>query len=209
MKGKKTYIEIKGQHSSFWHIPYPELLNTYEWDKRRTEILKRDKNLCKICNRKADEKMSPSDKHYYRKPNEEELKEFREPLVIKGEDGDSDLIIKRAIPVGILIENPIILHVHHEIYFWDSLPWEYYDNELVSVCAECHSDIHEKQVIPVYNNRLERKIVYNRPCERCNGIGYLQQYTHYHKGVCFTCNGLRFKELYNRKSKLNPDGLQC
>ena len=36
----------------------------------------------------------------------------------------------------------IVIHVHHTVY--DSrLPWEYADTELVSLCEDCHVQVHK------------------------------------------------------------------
>ncbi len=41
----------------------------------------------------------------------------------------------------ICIDKTETLHIHHLIYLKDCAPWEYNNNFLITVCAECHDDI--------------------------------------------------------------------
>ena len=36
------------------------------------------------------------------------------------------------------------LNVHHHVYHIGYLPWEYKDNELITLCEKCHSKLHNK-----------------------------------------------------------------
>lgn len=36
------------------------------------------------------------------------------------------------------------LHVHHKRYIKNRLPWEYGDNDLITLCEKCHQNIHTK-----------------------------------------------------------------
>jgi hypothetical protein len=36
----------------------------------------------------------------------------------------------------------LTLHVHHKIYYANTDPWDYSDNELTTLCEVCHSDVH-------------------------------------------------------------------
>lgn len=86
-----------------------------------------------------------------------------------------------------------ILQVHHRYYVRGSLPWEYPDEALSTLCLACHGKLHEKELVPVYDvidGRLVR--ITWRPCIRCLGAGFLPQYTHLEGGVCFRCWGTRF-----------------
>ena len=42
------------------------------------------------------------------------------------------------------------LHVHHNYYIKDSMPWEIDDSALTSLCKKCHTIRHEKEDIKVY-----------------------------------------------------------
>jgi len=67
---------------------YSELLKSPKWQKKRLEILNRDKFTCKLC-------------------------------------GDTETS----------------LHVHHAAY--KGMPWDIDSEQLCTVCADCHSAIHE------------------------------------------------------------------
>ena len=41
------------------------------------------------------------------------------------------------------------LHVHHTHYFKGAKAWEYEHIWLVTLCADCHSKLHETEIIPV------------------------------------------------------------
>lgn len=38
------------------------------------------------------------------------------------------------------------LHVHHLVYKSGHLPWEYSDEELVSLCGGCHGSVHDNDL---------------------------------------------------------------
>jgi len=44
-----------------------------------------------------------------------------------------------------------ILQVHHKKYIEGKLIWEYDDNDLVTLCKECHSLVHNDIDIPIFN----------------------------------------------------------
>jgi hypothetical protein len=87
-------------------------------------------------------------------------------------------------------------HVHHNYYIKDKLPWEIDDNGLVTVCQNCHINIHQTTEIKIYkynNGLLEESPNTNCVCMKCNGSGYLPQYDYYENGICFECKGERVK----------------
>lgn len=84
------------------------------------------------------------------------------------------------------------LHVHHNYYIKDSMPWEIDDVALVSLCKSCHTKRHEQENIKVYKRHNGELIVtgyYYLKCPRCNGTGYLPQFKHVEDGICFKCFG--------------------
>lgn len=84
------------------------------------------------------------------------------------------------------------LHVHHNYYLKNSLPWEIDDMALISLCRKCHNKRHEKEIIKVYEKFNDQLIVTNYHyiiCSRCKGTGYLPQYKHVEDGICFQCHG--------------------
>ena len=81
------------------------------------------------------------------------------------------------------------LHVHHKYYIEDRNPWEYDENALITLCSDCHSEIHKQETTPLLSVDGEI-IVSDLPvCDRCNGRGELPQYKYYMNGVCFKCRG--------------------
>ena len=82
------------------------------------------------------------------------------------------------------------LNVHHKFYIKGLAPWEYEDDALITLCEDCHKKIHQTHV-PVYQ-RVGSKLLFEKntkTCERCNGTGYLPQYSHIENGICFSCWG--------------------
>lgn len=94
-------------------------------------------------------------------------------------------------------------HVHHTYYIKDKLPWEINDDALLTLCQNCHIDIHQTTEIKVYKinfkGTLEESTNSNCVCTRCNGSGYIPRYDYYENGICFECKGERIKEgvFYN------------
>lgn len=43
-----------------------------------------------------------------------------------------------------------ILHVHHKIYIAGRNPWEYNNKHLITLCKECHDEIHRTKKIKRY-----------------------------------------------------------
>ena len=82
------------------------------------------------------------------------------------------------------------LNVHHNYYVSGKKPWEYDDDALLTLCADCHKKRHEREAIPVYKSLLERVVDgYCEVCDKCGGSGYLPQYNYYEHGICFKCRG--------------------
>ncbi|MDD3005871.1 HNH endonuclease [Flavobacterium sp.] len=96
----------------------------------------------------------------------------------------------------------VILHVHHTFYVKDKLAWDYNDDDLITLCNKCHTEVHDQIVIPWYEiiGGELRKLPY-RPCKRCNGIGYFPEYKNVEDGVCFRCKGKRYEELIESNSE--------
>ena len=83
------------------------------------------------------------------------------------------------------------LHVHHRAYFEGCMPWEYPDKMLVTLCEDCHREIHQKkdetlgveigQVYTMYHSDFEntcivyhidyeKELIYTLECD--DGAGY-------------------------------------
>src|SRR5690606_1821448 len=88
------------------------------------------------------------------------------------------------------------LHVHHSYYIKNLLPWEYKDKSLMTLCMTCHENLHKNKTVPVYNSEKElNRIGELTYCSRCHGAGWFPEYIHVQEGVCFECNGAKYKEL--------------
>lgn len=88
-------------------------------------------------------------------------------------------------------------HVHHKYYIRNQLAWEIEDSALVTLCKDCHSKRHKIEKIKVYENQNGYLKEYSNPtfhCRKCDGSGYLPQYSHVQNGVCFNCNGNYIEE---------------
>lgn len=81
------------------------------------------------------------------------------------------------------------LHIHHKYYIKDRNPWEYENDALVTLCAECHQKRHNTTNIPLYSAEKELLITNLPMCNRCQGRGYIPQYHYYCEGICFKCFG--------------------
>jgi RNA polymerase subunit RPABC4/transcription elongation factor Spt4 len=169
---KYTYDELLIKKGS--DIGYGDLLMTSEWCLKRKEIIERDHNKCKVC--KAEETI----------------------FLERGLHVNVDFIYENfeVEPVLRDADKQIILHVHHTYYILDKLPWEYDNDSLLTLCHNCHYDLHKDEEIPVYSSTGEL-LARISPCERCNGSGYLQQYSYVKGGVCFKCNGAKYNRLFN------------
>ncbi len=90
----------------------------------------------------------------------------------------------------------VALHVHHLHYIYGLDPWEYKDSELVTLCEQCHSDLHKKNKVPVCRLDGENLVeVQLTPCVRCGGAGWFSEYRHIQGGICFRCYGAKYDEI--------------
>jgi len=85
-------------------------------------------------------------------------------------------------------------HIHHKFYVKNLLAWEYPDETLITLCFDCHENLHKDQTIPVYENSNHLAGEYHF-CKRCHGAGSFPEYGHVQSGICFRCSGNRFEEL--------------
>lgn len=69
------------------------------------------------------------------------------------------------------------LQVHHLRYRVGVAPWEYEDEELLTLCIDCHKLTHATSKIPVFDESGDLvSIPQTMRCERCDGPGYIPQY---------------------------------
>ncbi|MGV3588426.1 MAG: hypothetical protein ACO1OF_15585 [Adhaeribacter sp.] len=175
-----TYKDLLSQKGNVTPT-YLELFNTKEWRERRTPILERDDFYCTDCG------FSETFNHNgelitFDKSKKLDIEHYYERIV-----ADHPCVSNRKIN----------LHVHHKHYVLDTLPWQYNDDDLVTLCDLCHWNLHQNVEVKIYQKDGGNlyKLSYT-PCSRCNGAGFLPQYSYVQNGVCFECGGLKYQELY-------------
>lgn len=65
------------------------------------------------------------------------------------------------------------LSVHHKYYQEGLMAWEYPDEALLTLCWDCHTELHETTQIDHYD-QFGNLIGQLTPCARCFGAGYFQ-----------------------------------
>lgn len=184
-----TFDELRLNYLSILDIPYFELIKSKEWFDRRESIITRDGYKCSTCDK------LPTMPHY----DIESRKTFHlwfgeDKLVyLKNEKGYFE---ESYMPEIKIADKAYSLHVHHKLYIVGKLPWEYTDDDLITLCNWCHWDFHEKNIVPVFrsvNDKMEQLDI--NPCFRCNAAGWFPEYSHVYSGICFRCKGARYEEL--------------
>ena len=157
---------------------YATLLNSDEWKAKKNTILKRDSYKCTKCNLPESTWVPHS-----------------------GASGGRNVLIIENEPVTDfpktveIVNNPIYLHIHHKFYVIENRvladPWDYKDEDLITVCNKCHEQIHREEKVPIYQRKLKEFVETNeyKLCPRCGGEGYLPEYSHVQNGICFKCEG--------------------
>jgi len=86
------------------------------------------------------------------------------------------------------------LHVHHRYYQNNLLAWQYPDNALITLCWDCHEDLHSNTIVPILDS-IGNKVGTMAPCRRCFGAGVFPEFVHVDSGICFRCKGAKYEEL--------------
>ncbi|NDK54772.1 hypothetical protein [Pontibacter fetidus] len=86
------------------------------------------------------------------------------------------------------------LEVHHKYYKVGLKPWEYPNDALTTLCWCCHNELHQNSKVPVLDE-YDNEIGEYTNCSRCNGVGHFPEFSHIQGGICFQCDGARYKEL--------------
>jgi hypothetical protein len=86
------------------------------------------------------------------------------------------------------------LHVHHQYYQNNCMPWEYPKDALITLCWQCHEDVHKNEKVK-HLNEFGEYIGELNYCQRCFGAGWFPEYNYVQNGICFRCNGARYEEL--------------
>lgn len=189
----KLYSKIQQEFEPY-AVPYSKMLLSQEWYEKRLEINSREDGFCQVCKQKCMDEWLPvvSGNFINHVPAtyeeiviEKEYYEFGKLVLVYD---DISFELKEQ-------EIPKIPHVHHTYYLLGNLPWEYPNDDLMLVCHSCHQEIHDKEVIKVYKNNKKFELANFTPCEKCNGSGYLSEYSYYQDGICFRCLGACFEEM--------------
>lgn len=203
-----TYQELKNRYQNSI-IPYSELLQTSEWFEKRTIIIGLSNYKCNIC--RITETFYHEGVHLWFKITDDKKRLEEHSLNLEKERiAFNNLSIeeqekKRANPLFGIINSwedidieispkPHYFHVHHTYYQKGKLPWEYPNEALLTLCWECHENLHQNQKIPYLDE--QGVIVSNlNPCKRCFGAGVFPEYGHVQNGVCFRCNGMKYEDF--------------
>lgn len=177
---------------------YKILLQTKEWYEFRERMVYLDNHTCQKCNKKegpievevmTEEEQSKINKEIY-EYNMAFLKHAKENpdstynALLDGTFTGKKLRVSRFDIVG-----NVVIQLHHKLYFWNKLPWEYERKYLMTLCYECHKDEHRDNQIYLYQDETMQ---YRREipiCWKCDGTGYLKEYNHIDYGNCWACDG--------------------
>ncbi|OSZ81143.1 hypothetical protein CAP36_07875 [Chitinophagaceae bacterium IBVUCB2] len=194
-----------------YKFSYSDRLNTKDWKIFRDMIVERDHMACKQCGIGIFRKLT--DTEYQTAINLIEIHRITNPdiLLFTSQDIASaeinnpeladkmrEMKVKNNSPqlTGYKAQEPKpILEVHHKAYIYHALPWNYPEEWLETLCDVCHHKKHfgEGEVLPVmpktYKDRSRQVEVRLDPCIRCEGKGYILEYKHFQRGVCFDCGG--------------------
>jgi 5-methylcytosine-specific restriction endonuclease McrA len=122
-----------------------------EWKELSKRILKRDNYTCKICKLFSpnlgqvqifDEVNSNIELHQYSSGPDRSLYSFTSA-------NDSLTIDIDFFPAWLVTP---VLNVHHSRYINGKLTWEYDDEELHTLCRQCHTKLHQDIEIPIYSS---------------------------------------------------------
>ncbi|WP_152560110.1 hypothetical protein [Hymenobacter sp. IS2118] len=183
-----TFAQVKAQYAD-QYIPYQTRLGTQEWKIKRDAMVERDEEECTKCGcRPTDNVWLGGKMHYllYVPYDPNEVVEINGFTYTGKELGYEIHQLNAAV----------VLHVHHLYYITSKNPWEYENDALVTLCSDCHSEVHRTEIIPVYKvENGQRERITGVTCSRCSGAGYFPQYKSVENGVCFQCRGSRYTNL--------------
>lgn len=66
-------------------------------------------------------------------------------------------ILKRDEYKCVKCSSKKILQVHHLKYKAKALPWEYSNSDLITLCSNCHYEVHQTTKIKMYNKAKTNK----------------------------------------------------
>lgn len=130
-----TYNELFIKHSKNSRIPYSKLLQTQEWKIKRETILERDSHRCSKC-----KKCSTKEINYQNVWTGELEKEYENYFTT--DSTLSDFLKFSAEEIFKKSDKPYFMQVHHKFYILNSLPWQYSEDALITLCNWCHLELH-------------------------------------------------------------------
>lgn len=202
-KIKDYYVIAKEREQTGQEMSYQDELQTTQWKKRREEIITRDNGACVMCNHKPSDFKNPEN---YRDMTDDERTKFVDEFQAEFSEAEKKDYIEifgfLPQPAFILVPKydglptkPIVLNVHHKLYVKTRLAWEYMDEELITYCQDCHQAVHDSNDIPFYEDETQSEAFYLKPCAKCNGSGYLSEFSYYLNGKCFACDGNKYLDF--------------
>lgn len=193
----KTYSDLLNDKEQS-QITYQDLLLTNEWSIKRDQIINRDNKRCTKC------KLSPTGSYAHF----DEVKKEYSYITDDGSEyiqhvkNNEGLIVQESVPRIIITDKHYHLQVHHKYYISNKLPWDYENAALITLCNWCHTDVHKNETIIMYVDESLNEYEDLISCIRCDGSGYIPEYSHFQGGVCFECQGNRFnKSLFKIKKE--------
>jgi hypothetical protein len=159
-----TFQELKNS-KELAEIDYFDLLKCDEWKIKREEILERDNYRCNKClkSRTINSKVVDNKRIY--------------TYEINGEAYETDSYIN--------------MQIHHTLYIYNKLPWDYNQKYLTTLCNHCHQKLHNDSTVNIWDQNELHKMEFGH-CDRCAGKGHLPQYRKIQNGICFKCQGFGY-----------------
>lgn len=194
----KTYKEIEHELLGLGRREqYVILLQTSEWSKFRQKQLLSHNEICQRCGVKAGPIEEPIAIDEWEKAQEKYYQQMREFKDRKKTQTKEEFF--RDLMAGIYVGQPIlpnrvkeigrtILQVHHRLYYFNKLPWQYLDNEMMVLCVDCHMRLHASEVIYTYKDESRSFRRLTPPCPKCEH-GYIHEFRHRDNGICYECWG--------------------
>ncbi|MBJ6119018.1 hypothetical protein JAO76_12495 [Pontibacter sp. BT310] len=166
------------------YIPYAELLKTAEWHRKRYTILSRDHFKCTNCHKEETFTEYDEERH------EVWYCWIDYDVIVRQADGT----YKKCDMDFTLADKPYHMQVHHKRYILNRLPWEYNNEDLITLCNWCHSTFHQSNEVDIFAEDGKTLIANLKPCSRCHGAGSFPEYSHVQSGICFSCGGERYEQ---------------
>jgi hypothetical protein len=181
----RPYSEVLKEYNNSDEIPYHVLLQTNEWKHKRDTIVKRDNYVCRFCNIGTTYFIKGSGHVFIHQ-------EIHNEWLLCPDDslGEFEYV---AFTESFIMDKQYIMHVHHKHYVLSNLPWDYPDDDLITLCNWCHHKFHQENSVDVFLNNDKTNKIEVDFCKKCFGAGWFPEFQHIENGVCFLCMGKRFQ----------------